>query len=1019
MLNKANTNIPFGVGLDTKTDPFQVQPGKLLALSNSVFQKQGLLQKRNGFGSLPTLPTLDTSTLTTFGGSLAAIGTRFYNFAPETASWYDKGAITSVATVATPLVRSATSQTKQDVAVTSEGLSCAVWEDSDGTSKYQINDSSSSQIVVSGTALPTTAVQPRVFILGRYFIITFLATVLAATHLQYIAIPLLSPTNPGSPTDVGIQVTSLTTGYDGVVANNNRLYLAWSDVAPEIKVTYLNATLTTPVAQSIPTRQAKYMSIVADITTATPTIWLNFWDNTNNNLYATARSADLNPVLAPTVLATSASINGVTSVATGSVTTVFYQTQNTYLYAPNARTDFITKTTCTQAGVAGTPAILLRSVALASKAFILNSIIYLMITYGPPPVANAIGGFQPTYFLCDSGGHIIAKLANSNAGGYPGSEVLPAANISGNTVSIGYLFKDLLTAVNKSQGVANVSGIFSQTGINLVEWSVNDSPMSTAEIGNNLHLGGGIAWMYDGTRPVEHNFHVWPEDTRGAWSATGGSMAAQPNGSTNTNAYFYQITYEWTDAQGNIHRSAPSIPASVTTTGSGSAGSVLLFIPTLRLTYKTSPSNKVRIVIYRWSVAQQNYYQITSVTNPTLNDTTVDSITYTDTQSDAQILGNQLIYTTGGVVENIAYPPIDDMTLFKSRLVAIDAEDKNLLWYSKQVIQGVPVEPSDLFTIYVAPTAGAQGSTGVNTALSAMDDKLIIFKRNAIYYITGTGPDNTGANNDFGEPNYITSTAGCTNPQSIVFQPQGLMFQSDKGIWLLGRDLNTTYIGAPVEQYNSATVVAAVNVPGTNQVRFTLDTGVTLMYDYFFGQWGTFNGIPATTSTLYQNLHTYVNALGAVYQETPGAYLDGSSPVLLSFTTAWLNLAGLQGFERAYEFYFLGTYITPHKLTIQVAYDYNPAAQQTTIITPDNYTGTFGSDTIYGGGSPYGGAGNIEQWRIFLRQQKCQAFQITVTESYDPSYGVAAGAGFTMSGLDLTVGVKGGRPKLRASRQAG
>lgn len=204
------------------------------------------------------------------------------------------------------------------------------------------------------------------------------------------------------------------------------------------------------------------------------------------------------------------------------------------------------------------------------------------------------------------------------------------------------------------------------------------------------------------------------------------------------------------------------------------------------------------------------------------------------------------------------------MTLFDTRLWLVDAEDQNLLWFSKQVIENTPVEMSDLFTFYIPPTTAAQGSTGPITALAPLDDKLIIFKSNAIYYINGTGPDNTGANNNYSQPIFITSTVGCANQQSIVFMPQGLMFQSDKGIWLLDRGLGTTYIGAPVEQYNSGLVESAQNIPETNQVRFILNTGVTLMYDYYYSQWGTFVNVPAISSCIFQNLHTFINSYGAV-----------------------------------------------------------------------------------------------------------------------------------------------------------
>jgi hypothetical protein len=359
------------------------------------------------------------------------------------------------------------------------------------------------------------------------------------------------------------------------------------------------------------------------------------------------------------------------------------------------------------------------------------------------------------------------------------------------------------------------------------------------------------------------------------------------------------------------------------------------------------------------------------------------------------------------------------MTLYRSRFFMVDAEDTNLLWYSKQVIEETPVEMSDLFTIFVPPTQGAQGSTGGITALSTMDDKLIIFKRDAIYYITGNGPDNTGANNDFSEAVFITGTAGCTNQKSITMTPNGLMFQSDKGIWLLGRNMQTTYVGAPVEVYNVNTVISAITIPATNQVRFALDNGITLMYDYYFDQWGTFVGIPLVASTLYQNLQTFVNEFGEVLQETPGVYLDNGRPVLMKFTTSWLNVGGLQGFQRAYQLFFLGTFYTPHKLNVAIAYDYNTSAVQQTLIQPTNYSPPWGGDPNWGGSSAWGGSTPVEQWRLFLQQQKTQSIQVTVSEIFDSQYGTVPGLGLSLSGMALLYGLKGNIIKLPAAQSVG
>lgn len=653
----------------------------------------------------------------------------------------------------------------------------------------------------------------------------------------------------------------------------------------------------------------------------------------------------------------------------------------------------------------------IRSVGLASKAFIIDGTIYVLAAYSST--------YQPTYFLINGSSStqaspiVAAKLAYENGGGYL-TKGLPNVSIYGNTASIPYLFKDLIQAVNKNTNVASgtqTAGVYSQTGINLAYFEIGTQGLYTAEMGNDLHLTGGFLWMYDGQIPVEHNFFLWPDmDTTtptdaASWSATGGSIKAQPDGATNTNAYYYQVTYEWTDNQGNAFRSAPSIPIAVTTTGSGSAGSITINIPTLRLTYKTA--SPVKIVIYRWSVAQQIYYQVTSISSPLLNSTTVDQVQFVDTSSDATILGNNILYTTGGVVEDINAPACNIMALFDTRLWLVDAEDQNLLWYSKQVIEATPVEMSDLFTFYIPPNTATEQSTGSIGALFPMDDKLIIFKKqSAIVYINGTGPDNTGANNQYSQPIFITSTVGCNNQKSIVLMPQGLMFQSEgKGIWLLDRGLNTTYIGAPVEKYNGAIVLSAVNIPTANQVRFVMDNGITLMYDYYYGQWGTFSGIPALSSCIYQALNTFINADGLVYQENPGSYIDGGNPVLMSFQTGPLRLGELQNYQRTFFYYLLGTYISPHKLVMTNFYDYSDTPQDQFVISPINYSQNYGILGPYGQTNPYGGNSSLEDWRVFANR-RCMALSIGMQEVFDPSFGAITGAGLTLSGISLVCGFK-------------
>lgn len=1034
-LVKQGIDVSFARGLDTKTDPKRVQIGNFLSLENSVFQKGGLLQKRNGYGQLQSLPNTSSTYLQTFNGNLTAIGSSIYAYNKGDNNWVQKGNIQPLSLNTLPLLRNNFNQSSIDAAVAPNGLVCTVYDETNASSttkKFVIADSVTGQNITAPAVItPTTGTvtgHVRVFLLGNFFIIMFNNNISGTINLDYIAISIYNPSVVGANQLIATQnETSGTVNWDAYVTSN-KLYIAYDrNPSQAVAVTYLTTSFVLASPTAFATQFAVSMSVTADNTNpAAPIIYLSYTSGIFG-VFTAAVDQNLNVVLAPTRLISVQNYTNITSAALNGSVYIALEQPNDYTFDGALPTNYIDAISCTQGGTIGTLFTSIRSVGLASKAFIIDGTIYYMAAFQ--------SAYQNTYFVInaslstEASPAVVAKLAYQNGGGYLLTG-LPGVTVINNLAQMPYLFKDLIQAVNKNTNVSvgtQVAGIYSQTGINLASFTFGTQNLDTAEIGNDLHLSGGFLWMYDGYLPVEHNFLVYPDTDvanptdMAVWSNTGGSMRAQPDAATNANAYYYQFTYEWTDNNGNAFRSAPSVPVPVTTTGSGlTGGSVVLNIPTLRLTYKIA--NPVKICIYRWSVAQQNYYEVTSITSPLLNDTTVDSVTYTDTLADPSILGNALIYTTGGVVEDVNAPASNLMTLFDTRLWLVDAEDQNLLWFSKQVIEATPVEMSDLFTFYIAPTTASQGSTGPISAIAPMDDKLIIFKQNAIYYINGTGPDNTGANNQYSQPIFITSTVGCSNQQSIVFMPQGLMFQSSKGIWLLDRGLNTSYIGAPVEKYNAGVVESAQNIPGTNQVRFILDSGVTLMFDYFYSQWGTFTGVPAISSCIYENLHTFINSSGQVYQESPGTYLDGSNPVLMQFTTGPIRLGDLQNYQRAYTFFLLGSYISPHKLYIGVSYDYEGVVTQTDLLVPNNYSTPYGSGSSqspYGEGSPYGGPGTLEHYRVFLQRQRCMAVSLSVQEFYDPTLGAMAGAGLTLSGINFVCGFKGKWSTISATKSYG
>lgn len=1043
MIQKQTLPINFSKGVDTKTDEWQVAADNFLVLKNQVFTKGGRLTKRFGNKKLVALPSSSATCLTTINDNLTAIGNSIYAYSSDSNSWVSKGSIQSMEVDTLALIRNNLNQTQCDAAVASNGLVCTVYSElnnSTTTYKYAVADSVTGQNIVAPVAIPvssgTVTGSPRVFVLGNYFVIVFTNVITATSHLQYIAISLSNPAVVTANADIAAAYISTTTlSWDGYVAGVN-LYIAYNTTTggQSIKITYLSASHASvggapATAITFATYKATHMTVTADMSVpSSPIIWANWYRSDTSVGFVAAVDKNLNQVLAPTATITTGTIVNLASAAQSGVCTLFFEVSNFYSYDANIVSNYVDKYTITQAGVVSSLVVCVRSVGLASKAFIVDGVIYFLSEY--------LSQYQPTYFLINGSSStsaspvVVGKLAYENGNtvtissgtlGYLPLGLPSVSVIDSNICYFSYLFKDLIAAVNKGTAVPSgtqTAGIYSQTGINLASVTIGTDNISTAETGNDLLLSGGFLWMYDGYLPVEQNFFLYPDSVEITTATGSGGLTAQD--------YWYQVTYEWTDNQGNAYRSAPSIPVKQTTTTGSSTNTIK--VPTLRLTYKTA--NPVKIVVYRWSTAQQIYYQITSLTAPTLNSTTADSVTITDALADSAILGNNIIYTNGGVVENSGAPATSAVTLFDSRFWMIDAEDKNLLWFSKQVIEGVPVEMSGLFTKFISPTQAAQGSTGPMRTICPMDDKLIIGKPNAFYYINGTGPDNTGNNNQYSEPIFITATVGSENQASFVFTPEGLMFQSQKGIWLLGRDLQTSYIGSPVEAFNSSVVKSAVNVPETNQVRFTLDTGETLVYDYFYGQWSVSEGAPGISSCIFSGLHTFLNSYGDVYQEDSASYMDGSNPVLIGVKTAWFNLAGLQGYQRAYFFYLIGKYLTPHKLQISIAYDYNPSPSQSCLISPTNFSQAYGgatpnpgdgtdSEDPYGQGSYYGGETNVEQWRIFLSRQRCQSFQITIDEIYDSSFGVPAGEGLTLSGINLVYGIKKGFRPISAAHSIG
>ena len=412
-------------------------------------------------------------------------------------------------------------------------------------------------------------------------------------------------------------------------------------------------------------------------------------------------------------------------------------------------------------------------------------------------------------------------------------------------------------------------------------------------------------------------------------------------------------------------------------------------IPTLRITDKPLDT-PVSIAVYRTLVNETLFYRVSRFDQPILNDKTIDSVSFSDNTADSELIGNEQLYTTGGVLANGPSPASNLLTQYRNRLIAVSSEDPFTWYFSKPVGTGVPVQFSPFFYKKI-PEFGGQ-----ITALGVMDDKLIFFKRSSIFIVVGSGPNNLGLQDDFNDAELVTTDTGCSEPKSVVRMPLGLMYKSAKGIYLLNRGLNVEYRGAPVEAYNNVAVTSSELIESVNQVRFTLETGVTLVYDYFFDQWSAFTNQNAVDSTIFDSKFVYLRPDGKIYKESSTSWTDGGLPIYLKAKTAWLSFNGLQGLERIYNAMVLGEYKSPHTLTFQVAHDF-AAASQTTVIPSTVSPGLY-------------------QYKVYLTRQKSQAVQFILQESQaGPTYG----EGLSISAVSLEVGVKKGLNTLPAGKLYG
>ena len=513
-------------------------------------------------------------------------------------------------------------------------------------------------------------------------------------------------------------------------------------------------------------------------------------------------------------------------------------------------------------------------------------------------------------------------------------------------------------------------------------------PIRTGRINNATMISSPSLFEINNNQVTENNFYDFPQITAGVSSVAGAL----------TGSYTFKAIYEHTDGSGNTVRSSESIAKQITLASNNAIIGI-----TVPPWFSKRQNQKIKVYTTQTNGNSFNlvgtlFQLMRPVTLPDNFATTwlwspmdtlqIAALNYNDTNVTAASK-REIIYTSGGILPAFPLPSAITNVVHNNRVFCVPHYNKNLIRYTKPAQVGIATE-SFLGLDIIIESRG-----GDIVELASLDEKLIVFKKNSIYGIQGDGVDASGNGSTFSVPYLINSPVGCSEPLSVVRIPDGIMFKSTNGIYLLNRSVTVSYIGAPVEKFNNEKIVSSVIIETENKVKFTTNAGNVLTYDYYYGVWYTESNLAFVGTSLIQGKFCGVFNTGKVWLNNPTSCLRDGAQYTMKVQTAWLKLKGLQGYARAYRIYLLGDYKDTHSINIDVSYDYNETVAHTV-----NYVPVSNSPS-----QPI-------QARVNFERQKCQSVRLTFT---DVSTGTT-GNSLTMTDLSILAGVKRGFNKVSPSQ---
>jgi hypothetical protein len=539
-------------------------------------------------------------------------------------------------------------------------------------------------------------------------------------------------------------------------------------------------------------------------------------------------------------------------------------------------------------------------------------------------------------------------------------------------------------SVISKDSIASVPGIVSVK----VDFTSKDK-FSSVPYGRSMLLAGSNLHSFCGTYLRELNFFYSSRELRLAELSSGGYISE--------GLYSVVVVYEFTDRNGYLHRSSPSVPVSITTQA-GDVNSIQYVAETYNVTNSTGSGGDVAIIAYRTVKNGSIYYRDdyyeksedgAEPANPTnqVNFAFVGSTSKNLTRSDAELESREVLFTVSGEVPPTPVPPMKYLTTWGSRIWGAGSARDEAIYFSKLNQTNLMPEFSEAFSIAV------QDKSGRTTGIAGLTDKIVMSKRGRLFYSFGQGPNNLGAGPSFSKFEEISGVSGAVSGRSMVVNGAGLNYKSDKGVYTLSPGLQTVFSGAAYEDEVDEEILQAITPIDSETIRYVTASGI-LAYNNFFNAWSkdSSSKLQPVDACLYDN-RFHVMTADSLLVENLTKWTDDTDTYDMLIETGWTSFAGIAGFQRFYKLFMVMDNLTPYTVTVSLAYDYGPYVDFTT------FTDVTDSRII-----------------IYPSKQKCEAFRMRIEVAPNGDTEQSLNINF----IGIVAGVKKGLPKqLPVSQRIG